>query len=166
MEDPKSFYDEERAREEDTRSEGGEPATEEAPRASRPTEEAEGTPYFSFDGAPEVKAEPLTPQKPNRSFGTIALVLAVLSFCCCGLPFSAAAIILAILDRRRMGHWEAMSVIALVIAIIGLVMSIVTTILSVVYMQAIWESLPEGTLPEGILPEGTQGSFFSFVKGF
>lgn len=166
MEDPKSFYDKERAREEEVKPEGGEPATGEAPRAAHPSEEAEGTPYFTFDSAPEVKAEPLTPQKPRSSFGTIALVLAVLSFCCCGLPFSAAAIIFAILDRRRMGRWEAISVIALVIAIIGLVMSIVTTVLTFVYMQAIWESLPEGTLPEGFLPEGAQGSFFSFLKGF
>ena len=143
MDDPRSFYEEERARE--AAEEGNEKKT-----SHTEPEAADG--YFRFDDENEVRI-PHSPTEPQRNtLQTTALILSIVAFFCCGLPFSVVALVLAILDRRRRGRWETMTTVALVLSIVGLVFSIVSTIYSVMIISLLLEMLEEagGTLPPEI----------------
>lgn len=147
MEDPKSFYDEERERETDAEERPAEKT--DAPK----TEDG----YFRFDDASEVRI-PHPPTEPQKNtLQLTALVLSILSFFCCGLPLSVVALVLAILDRRHRGRWEGMTTAALVISIVGLVFSLLSIIYSVFVISLIFEMIEDlgGELP----PEITSAVF-------
>lgn len=149
MEDPKSFYDEERARE---------TAEEERPAEETPADTpATDGGYFRFDDATEVRM-PHPPTEPQKNtLQVTALILSIVSFFCCGFPLSAVALVLAILDRRRRGRWEGMTTVALVLSIVALVFSLISLIYSVMLIGLLAEMLGEieGSLP----PELTSAVF-------
>ena len=150
MEDPKSFYEKERARE---------TAEEERPDKETPAEETPAMDggYFRFDDATEVRM-PHPPTEPQKNtLQVTALVLSIVSFFCCGFPLSAVALVLAILDRRRRGRWEGMTTVALVLSIVALVFSLISLIYSVMLIGLLAEMLGEieGSLP----PELTSAVF-------
>lgn len=152
MEDPKSFYDEERARE----TAGEESPAEETPATA--TEPDNG--YFRFDDASEVRM-PHPPTEPQKNtLQVTALVLSVVSFFCCGLPLSVVALVLAILDRRRRGRWEGMTTVALVLSIVALIFSLVSLIYSVMMIGLIFEMIEE---MEGSLPPEITGAVFGML---
>ncbi len=118
----------------------------------------EGEPTYAFDPpptgeTPEEEAERLAHlQRSRTTLASVALVLAILAFCCCGLPFSIASLVLIVVDLRRRHVYDGLTVTTLVLAIVGVVMSIV----SIVYLVAVWRMVLE-ILESGELPEITTG---------
>ena len=156
-----SFFDDEKKNEaayeveaEDTTDTKGEGEAEQGGTEEGPA----GEPRYAFDPpgsgeTPEEEQARLEHLKRSRTtMASIALVLAILSFCCCGLPFSIASLILIIVDLRRRRVYDGLTVTTLVLAIVGVIMSIVST----VYMAIIWQMVLE-ILEEGGLPENTTG---------
>ena len=160
MEDPKSFLDEEREREaavtpegdNDAKGEGGTEGADTASDTERRTAK-EGSAFFDFTAAPEVRAELLGGEEPprKRELGTVALVLSLVGLLCCGMPVSIAALVVSIVERRRAGRWEGMNLAALVMAIIGIAYTVFSLIMVVVMLIGM------GGLMEGLDPAETTG---------
>lgn len=152
MDDKRSFYEEERARE---------AAEEEGEKKAPDTESDDG--YFRFDDKSEVRM-PHPPSEPpqKNTLQTTALILSIVSFFCCGLPLSVVALVLAILDRRRRGRWEGMTTVALVLSIVGLVFSLVSMVYSIMMIGLLLEMMEEmeGTMP---LPPEVTGAVFAML---
>lgn len=150
MDDKRSFYEEERARE---------AAEEEGEKKAPDTESDDG--YFRFDDKSEVRM-PHPPSEPpqKNTLQTTALILSIVSFFCCGFPLSVVALVLAILDRRRRGRWEGMTTVALVLSIVGLVFSLVSIIYSVFVISLIFEMIED---LGGELPPEVTGAVFGML---
>ena len=109
-------------------------------------EQGTGESYFKFE-APPPPASPstvygftphtLTPTESIPPAGregaggmaVTALVLAILSFFCCGAVTSIPALILAIVDRKKRGRFNACSLIALILSIISLAVMLLIVLL-------------------------------------
>lgn len=151
-----SFFDDERKKgtydveaEDPTGTDEGKGADEGTP--------AEETPY-AFEDAPAGKTgdeetaeeeamrlEILRRRSTTRA--SISLLLALLSFCCCGLPLSLTALVLIIVDLCRRRIFDGLTVTALVLSIVAVVVSIVSVIYATIFLQMISDMLAEGGIP-------------------
>lgn len=108
-----------------------------------------------YDKTAEEAAEQKTPdEQPSVSvappktmaYSVICLILSLMSIVCCctgfiSLLFAAVSIAFAIVSRKHLGYFDAMSVVGLVVAIVGAVFSlfmIVVWIFSVVDGGFFW----------------------------
>ncbi len=71
----------------------------------------------------------------RSNYSTAALVLSILSLCCCGLPCGIAGLVLAIMARREDGEFTAKTVIALVFSILGLLSAVASGIYSFLFYE-------------------------------
>ena len=141
--------------------------TEETPTEKAPAEETPDTAtetgdgYFRFDDASEVRMPHPSSEPPQKNtMQTTALILSIVSFFCCGLPLSVAALVLAILDRRRRGRWEGVTTVALVLSIVGIVLSLVSTIYGIMMIALLAEMIDE---TEGAITPEITGAVFSML---
>lgn len=68
----------------------------------------------------------------NNALGITALVLGILSICCCGLPFGIAAIVCALVDRSRRCGFEGLALAGFILGLIACVMGLASYIFSLV----------------------------------
>ena len=128
--------------------------TAEGKSAEGSNEAPEEEPTYAFDPppsgeSPEEEAERLAHLARSRTtLASVALVFAILSFCCCGLPFSIASLVMIIVDFRRRHVYDGLTITTLVLAIVGVIMSIVSTVYAVIVWQMVLEILESGELPE------------------
>ena len=139
------------------------PEGEAAPEIEATLEDSDGKQSLYFTAPPSAEAE-LSVGKEDGGDGLAiaALVLSILSICCCGLPFSIAALVLSILDRRRRGAWEGLGLVALILSILGLLSGIVSAVYSVIMMVAMMQ---EEGLGEGGFFSPTGGSLIRHALG-
>lgn len=112
-----------------------------------------GEPRYAFDPppsgeTPEEEAERLAHLARSRTtLASVALIFAILAFCCCGLPFSIASLVMIIVDLRRRRVYDGLTITTLVLAIVGVIMSIVSTVYTAIIWQTVMEILESGELP-------------------
>ena len=84
----------------------------------------------------EANVEPSTeaPAEKNKLWGILSLVCGIVSLLvsCCGatIPFSIAAIVFFVLDKKKNGSVSVLSIIGMILGIIGLVIGGVILVLS------------------------------------
>ena len=71
----------------------------------------------------------------RSNLSTAALVLSILSLCCCGLPCGIAGLILTIMARREEGEFTAKTVVSLVFSILGLLSAVASGIYSFLFYE-------------------------------
>ena len=156
MDERKDLYEEEIPAEE---TPAEETPAEETPATATETDDG----YFRFDGEREIRMPHPSSEPPQKNtLQTTSLVLSIVSFFCCGLPLSVAALVLAILDRHRRGRWEGMTTVALVLSIVGLVFSLVSMVYSIMMIGLLVEMMEEmeGAQPP---PPVISGAVFSML---
>ncbi len=100
-------------------------------------------------------AEPLTEEKKTNGFGIASLVLGIFSLlCCCATPISGIcailALVFAIVSRKKMGAFDALSIVGLVLSILGLLIFAFSLLffIAMITSPAFWEGFFQG-LEEG-----------------
>jgi len=105
---------------------------EETPINETPVTEASESDKISVSKEEVINAV----KDPNKTFGIISLVcgiLAQLCCCCCGgasIPFSIAAIVLAIVDKSKNGKFSGLGIAGLVLGIAGILLFVVSFVLN------------------------------------
>lgn len=132
----------------------GDAKSAETPEDAEAPEDAESEGSYAFDPppsgeTPEEEAARLAYLRRSRTtLASVALVFAILSFCCCGLPFSIAALVMIVVDLRRRHVYNALTITTLVLSIVGIVMSIASTVYVVVVWKMLLDALESGEMPE------------------
>lgn len=107
--------------------------------------------------APEAKESVSVAPPKTMAYSVICLILSLMSIVCCctgfiSLLFAAVSIAFAIVSRKHLGYFDAMSIVGLVVAIVGAVFSlfmIVVWIFSLAEGHFFWEygsEIPTDTL--------------------
>ena len=108
----------------------------------------------SRDNGEEQENIPKRPQGNPENIALFSLVCGIASFACCGLPAGIAAILFAIMARRRMGRFCGSSIVGMILGIANILYSIVVIVLGVMLYSYI------GELGDGL--EATGSVVFSY----
>lgn len=124
-----SFQETDTAREEEAKK-NGEGQTE----GDTPTTPTDDSSFFmppvGADGQIRIPhGMPTEPQK-GKNLPLVSLILSLLSFCCCGLPFSIAAIVVAVVSRNKLGRWDGLAIAGIIIGIFSVVMTVAMLVLA------------------------------------
>lgn len=81
-------------------------------------------------GAPQYNQPMYPPVAPDNSKGLAitSLVLSILSFICCGFPFSIAGFICGLVSLSRKKEHNGMAVAGVIISVIGFIVTIITIV--------------------------------------
>ena len=103
-------------------------------------------PPTDANGQINIPGGAMNPPPPTSRLSMWALVLSILSFCCCGILLSIASICLACTSKRKFGHWDGLAIAAVIVSIISLLFNIGYTILIVFIELMALEEAAAGTL--------------------
>lgn len=106
----------------------------EAPVNEAPVEDLS---QFSYD----VEAPVVEENKPNKVFGIISMILGILSVLmgCCygsGFLFAVAAVILAIVDKKKNGKFTGMALAGLICGCVGLAIALIWVLYFIIVFGA------------------------------
>ncbi len=103
-----------------------------APQYSQPPY---GTPQYNQPpyGAPQYNQQMYPPVAPDNSKGLAitSLVLSILSFICCGFPFSIAGFICGLVSLSRKKEHNGMALAGVIISVLGFIATIITIVVSI-----------------------------------
>ena len=68
----------------------------------------------------------------GKGLAIASLVLGILAFCCCGLPFGIAAIVCALVARSRNGEFEGLALAGFILGIIACVLGVISYAFSLI----------------------------------
>ena len=89
----------------------------------------------------------INPPPPTSNLPMVALVLSIVSFCCCGFVLSIVSLCLACVSKSKLGRWDGLAIAALIVSIISLLFNIAAIIFAVlIEMIAAEEAAAAGTL--------------------
>ena len=68
---------------------------------------------------------------PTSNLPMWALVLSILSFCCCGFVLSIVSLCLACVSKSRLGRWDGLAIAAVIVSILSLLFNIAAIVFAV-----------------------------------
>ncbi len=133
---------------------------EDRPPEEKREQEEKKTYYYSqqSDGSFQESGAPI-PEKKADTLAIASLTLGILGVLCCGLSTGIAAVICALVDRKRRGGLEGMGLAGFILGVISIVIGLISAAYSIIVLGSIYAVMEE------ILRE-TGGELLSLFRFF